>query len=64
MRKAEMKLNFKEDTAQIFVQNINLCVTQSSHYVVLLCKLQYMIDERERNPYISRNKTLSAKKSI
>ena len=65
MKNAGFELNFKDDTAMILGEKINLRVTESGHYALPLCKRQYFLDDIEHNPAVrvtlSCSKAMSAK---
>ena len=50
LKKARAELNFKEDTAMILGQKVDLHVTTSGHYTIPLSKNQHIISEVEKNP--------------
>ena len=61
MKRANMHLNFENDTANTFSQDINLIVTKSGHYAIPLTVPRKLLHEFERNGSV--NITLSSKHS-
>ena len=49
MKRANMYLNFENDTANAINQDINLIVTKSGHYVIPLTVPRQLLHEFERN---------------
>ena len=58
MKRVNIHLNFENDTANAFNQDINLIVTKSGHYVILLTVPRQLIHGFDRNGSV--NITLSA----
>ena len=61
MKRVNMYLNFENDTANAFNQDINLIVTKSSHYAIPLTVPRQLLHEFERNSCV--NIILSAEHS-
>ena len=61
MKRSNMHLNSENDTANTFNQDINLIVTKSGHYAILLTVPRQLLHEFERNGSV--NITLSAEHS-
>ena len=62
MKRANMHLNFENDTSNAFNQDINLIVTKSGHYAIPLTVPRQLLHEFERNGSV--NITLSAEHSM
>ena len=61
MKRANMHLNFENDTANAFNQDMHLIVTKSGHYAISLTVPRQLLHEFERNGSV--NITLSAEHS-
>ena len=48
MKRANMKLNFQDDTITIFNENIPFITTQSGHYAIPITKAKQLITNLDR----------------
>ena len=53
MKRVNMHLNFENDTANAFTQDINLIVTKSGHYAIPLTVPRQLLHEFERNSSVN-----------
>ena len=62
MKRANMKLNFQDDTITIFNENIPFITTQSGHYAIPITKAKQLINNLDRETNMSITLTLSDSK--
>ena len=62
MKRANMKLNFQDDTITIFNENIPFITTQSGHYAIPITKAKQLINNLDRETNMSITLTLSNSK--
>lgn len=59
MKKANMKLNFEDDTITIFNENIPLITTNSGHYAIPITRAKQLINNLDRKTDMSITLTMS-----
>ena len=62
MKRANMKLNFQDDTITIFNENIPFITTQSGHYAIPITKAKQLINNVDRETNMPITLTLSDSK--
>ena len=59
MKRANMKLNFQNDTINIFDENIPLITTSSGHYAIPIMKAKQLINNLNRESDMSLTLTMT-----
>ena len=59
MKRANMKLNFQNDTINIFDENIPLITTSSGHYAIPITKAKQLINNLNRESDMSITLTMT-----
>ena len=59
MKRANMKLNFQNDTISIFDENIPLIITSSGHYAIPITKAKQLINNLNRKSEMSITLTMT-----